>query len=183
MCRPSGIIERLVLLQELGGQERSDTRRKDVDYRPGNDLIHLVFYRQHRQRHRHQRARDGCDEQATPDVDQASDTAAQNAAVNIMPSIAILNTPERSHRIPEKAPTVSGTARTTATLSKPAILGFRSDAPQARKPKMNRAETIPSTVSVLRKTTRQFVGSKQAPQKCNDVQHRLRPEYPIRNDD
>ena len=59
------------------------------------------------------------------------------AAVSIMPSMAMFTTPARSHRMPLKAPMVSGTERMNMMRSMPARLSRPPDAAQVRKAKTN----------------------------------------------
>jgi len=64
--------------------------------------------------------------------------------MSIMPSIEMLTMPDRSARIPEKAPNVSGTASRTALESIPARLSCLPAACQTRKPKIRQSAQIPT---------------------------------------
>jgi len=70
--------------------------------------------------------------------------AATMDAISIMPSIEILTMPERSARMPEKAPRVIGTASKTALESIPARLSCLSAACQTKKPKIRKSAQIPT---------------------------------------
>ena len=70
--------------------------------------------------------------------------AAAMEAISIMPSIAMLTMPDRSARMPEKAPNVIGTASSTALESMPARLSCFPAACQTRKPKIRHNAQIPT---------------------------------------
>jgi len=69
--------------------------------------------------------------------------AATMEAISIMPSIEMLMIPERSARMPEKAPKVIGTASKTALESIPARLSCCPAACQTRKAKIRNNAQIP----------------------------------------
>jgi len=77
------------------------------------------------------------------------------APISIIPSMAMLTTPARSHKTPENAPSVMGTARRTALLSMPPRLRDCPSADQVRKLKTKNSETIPRMTFVARPNPRE----------------------------
>ena len=70
--------------------------------------------------------------------------AAAMDAISIIPSIEMLIMPDRSARMPEKAPNVIGTASRTALESIPARFSCFPAACQTRKPKIRHSAQIPT---------------------------------------
>jgi hypothetical protein len=81
-----------------------------------------------------------------------------------MPSIAMLTTPARSHRTPERAPNVIGTARYTVVCRIPTRLMDLPAAAQVRKPKTNAIMTMVRRIAHLAPTA---LVNWRAPQKAS----------------